>query len=211
MFNLIRWPNVNAICEQDLKFYKGKIMSSTVVFIIVASIMGVLAFRIFRGRKASKEHKKVINDKPSQYGVWIELTNSRFHPIMFGKVLYSYDMNIVGVGVLVKENLPPLLASDIDEKIDPQLLDDRWPLCRFLIDFGDDVIITVLKDIKLQEKLMPYVAEPSKIKLMIGLNSNEFLLVDNKEGERDFERIWQATKAQKEAENRQKLSSYKGS
>lgn len=165
-------------------------MSSIAVFIIVASIMGVLAFRFFRGRRTRK--------KALQCGSWIELSNSSFHPMMFGKVLHSSQGNVVGVGVLVKENLPPLLASDIDEKIDPQLLDDRLPLCRFVIDFGDDVILSELKDIKLQEKLMPYVTDHSKIKLMIGLNSNEFLLVDNKEGERDFERIWQETKAQKE-------------
>lgn len=147
-------------------------------------------FSIFRSRKARKK---------LQCGGWIELTDSKYQPILFGKILYSSNGNVVGVGVLVKENLPPLLASDIDEKIAPQLLDDRGPLCRFLIDFGGDVIISELKDIKLQEKLMPYVAEHSKIKLMIGLNSNEFILVDSKEGETDFERIWQETKAQKDS------------
>jgi hypothetical protein len=164
-------------------------MSLIAVFIITLSIMGVLAFRFFRGRRARKQSEKVIS------GGWIELSNSSFHPMMFGKVLYSSNGNVVGVGVLVKENLPPLLASDIDEKIEPQLLDDRLPLCRFIIDFGGDVIISELKDMKLREKLMPYVAEHSKIKLMIGLNSNEFTLVVNNEGEREFEGIWQETKA----------------
>ncbi|MCE5294573.1 MAG: hypothetical protein LLF94_08180 [Chlamydiales bacterium] len=172
-------------------------MSLTLIFIIAAAIMGVLVIRTFRGQKACKEYERLINGSPSQCSGWIELADSRFQPIMFGKVLYNYDKKVVGVGVLVKENLPPLLDSDIDEKIAPQLLDDHWPLCRFLIDFGDDVIISELKDIKLHEKLMPYVAEHSKIKLMIGLNSNEFFLVDNKEAERNFERIWQETKAQK--------------
>lgn len=168
-------------------------LSTVAVFIIVAFII----HRIFRARKASKEYEKVIRDMPSQWGGWIELENTRFHPLMFGRVLYSFDRKVVGVGVLVKEHLPSVLASDIDEKIGPQLLDGCRPLCRFLIDCqGRDVIITELTDLELREKLKPYVAEYSKIKLMIGLNSNEFILVDNKEGERDFERIWQEAKAQ---------------
>ena len=74
---------------------------------------------------------------------------------MFGRVLYSFDRKVVGVGVLVKEHLPTMLASDIDEKIGPQLLDGRWPLCRFLIDCqGREVIITELKDMELREKLI---------------------------------------------------------
>lgn len=166
-------------------------MSATVVLTIVVFIIAIVAFMIIRRRKASKG----IN--PSQCVGWIELADSRFEPILFGKILYSSNRSAAGVGVLVKENIPPLFASDIDEKIAPQLLDDRWPLCRFLIDFGDDVILTELKDIKLQEKLMPYVAEHSQLKLKIGLNSNEFILAADKEGEMDFERVWEETKAQK--------------
>lgn len=164
-----------------------------IMVVVTVVFMVILLERGFRRRKMNKEYDQMIRDMPSMWEGWIELADTHFSPLMFGKVLYSFDRKVVGVGVLMKENLPPNLVLDIDEKIGPQLLDGYGPLCRFLIDCqGRDVVITELKDRELKEKLNPYVADYSKIKLKMGLDSNEFVLVDNKEGEKDFERIWQS-------------------
>jgi hypothetical protein len=181
-------------------------MSLTAILIIGVFIITLLVYRIFHARKVSKEYQKVIYEMQSQWDGWIELSDPSLHPLMFGKVLYSINGNVVGVGVLVKEHLPAMLVSDIDTKIGPQLLDNRWPLCRFLIDRGRDVIITELKDMELREKLKPYVANYSKIKLMIGLNSQESVLVDNEEGKKDFERIWEEAREAAERVSSQGLS-----
>lgn len=184
---------------------KGKTMSSIIVLVIAVVILAVFARQVILKRKSGKEYEKMILNLPIQWGGWIELADAGFRPLMFGKVLYSFDGNVIGVGVLVKEHLPAALTADIDAKIDPQLLDGLSPICRFLINCqGRDVILTELKDVQLKEKLKPYVNEYSKIKLMIGLDSNEFVLVDNKESEIDFERIWQKTK---EARSLEKIES----
>jgi hypothetical protein len=169
-------------------------MSLIAVIVIAIVILAVLAQQIFLNRKDSKEYEKIILNLPTQWGGWIELADAGFHPLMFGKVLYSFDWKVVGVGVLMNEYLPAALVSDIAVKISPQLLDGRLPLCRFIIDCHRGVIFTELKDMQMREKLKPYVDEYSKIKLMIGFDSNEFILIDNKEGESNFERIWQETR-----------------
>ena len=181
-------------------------MSSILVLVIAVVILAVFARQIILKRKYSKEYEKMILNLPIQWGGWIELADAGFHPLMFGKVLYSFNGNVVGIGALVKEHLPAALASDIDAKIGPQLLDGLSPLCRFLINCqGRDVILSELKDMQLREKLKPYVDEYSKIKLMISLDSNEFALVDTKESERDFERIWQATREARSLEEIESL------
>ena len=161
------------------------------LIVISVAILVILARQIFRNRKDNKEYKKMILNLSSQWDGWVEVADASYHPVMLGKILYSWDRHAAGVGVLVKEHLPVALVSDMDIKIGPQLLDGRWPLCRFLISFqGRDVILTELKDIDLKEKLKSYVVEYSKIQLKIGLDSNEFILVDSKEAESDFERVW---------------------
>lgn len=163
------------------------------VIAIAAVIFVLLARQLFLNHKISKEYEKTILNLPTQWGGWIELVDAGFHSLLFGKVLYSLDGYVVGVGVLVKEHLPAALVADIDaSKTGTQLIDGFSPLCRFLIDCqGRDVILTELKDMQLREKLKPYVDNYSEIKLMIGLDSNEFILIDNKEAESDFERAWQ--------------------
>ncbi|MDR3503660.1 MAG: hypothetical protein P4L79_13870 [Legionella sp.] len=150
---------------------------------------GFFLFLSLRVRQMSSVHcDKVVHDTLSQWEGWIEIVNTNYHSLLFGKILYRTDGIAVGVGVLVKEYLPPLLFSDIVEKIKPQFLDGHGPICRFCIDFlGQDVNYTEFKDIELREKLRPYMSEHSKIKLLVGLNSNEFVLIDNKEGEKDFD------------------------
>lgn len=166
------------------------------VIIIAVVFFSLLARRLFLNHKISKEYEKTILNLPTQWGGWFELVDGGFHSLLFGKVLYSFDGYVVGVGVLVKEHLPAALAADIDaKKAGTPLLDGLSPLCRFIIDCqGRDVILTELKDMQLKDKLKPYVDNYSEIKLMIGLDSNEFILIDNREAESDFERIWQEAK-----------------
>lgn len=165
-------------------------MSIISVIVIAIVILALLARKIFFNHK----YEKMIINLPTVWDGWIELADAGFHPLMFGKVLYSFDGYAVGVGMLVKEHLPVAFAADIDAKIGPQLLDGLSPLCRFLIPFkGGEVILTELKDMQLKEKLKPYVDNYSKIKLMIGLDSHGFVLMDTNEGKNDFERIWQKT------------------
>ena len=142
-----------------------------------------------------KKHDKCILDLLEVSDGWIELADNNYRPLLQGKVLYSFDGKVFGVGLLKQEHLPAALISDIQVKIGPLLLDGHLPLCRFIIDLrGPIVILTELTDSQMKEKLKPYVNDYSKINLMIGLDSSESILIDNDEGIKDFEQIWQEAK-----------------
>ncbi|MBA2727104.1 MAG: hypothetical protein H0U49_02910 [Parachlamydiaceae bacterium] len=173
-------------------------MSLNLGIVIAVLILSFFAWKIYLNYKDSKEYVKVILNLPAQGDGWIELVNPGLQAMMLGKVLSSFDGYVIGVGVLVKEHFPAMLGSDIDVKIAPQLLDGLSPICRFIIDSqGKEVILTELKDMQFKEKLKPYVDDYSKIKLLMGLDSNEYLLIDTIEGRSGFERIWEATVAKK--------------
>jgi hypothetical protein len=153
-----------------------------------------LVWRIFLKLRDNRQYEKMILSLPSKWGGWTELVGEDLHPLMFGKILYSFNGYAIGVGMLVKKHLPNSFVSDIGAKIGSQITHDLTPVCRFIISFqGKDVILTELKDMQLKEKLKPYVDEYSNIKLLIGLDSNEFTLIDNEEERSDFERIWHQT------------------
>ena len=128
---------------------------------------------------------------------WVVLANDQYRPMFQGKLLYvTEDCLGLAVGVVLEENCPPQLIKDMKAARTISYLEAGKILARVIFDLHSDSIFTHLTDVRLRGLLEHYAKAEAGIDVKLVMSSAEIALVNSREDEQEFARIWNMAEVQ---------------
>jgi hypothetical protein len=166
-------------------------MRITAIVILIFVAVGVTLLLVKWNRVQHPASLSEIDTLASKWKDWVEVSNSELKPMFHGFILGKAEgwEGLLFVGVLIENNIPTSLAEAI-KKSGHTYASDGKILVRCLSAHDQDFIMSGLEDVDTISMLQPLIKEPEKIESRIVLSSAYLDHMDNPEGIKQFDTIW---------------------